>query len=587
MKSRHAVVRRRLAALAPVVAAALVWVWTAPADAATITVCESGCAYRQIAPAIRAASPGDEVLVGPGSYRGGFDIPTDLTLAGSGANRTTISGGGPVVTVGTAGASTEPTVQISDVTITGGRTTSSYDGTYFARGGGVLIPPGAVINSDGDYAPGATVSIERSDIAGNEAAPSSSVDAGVSCGAVDCRFAEAGGGGIDSWGALTVRDSLVADNVSAGPVTSDADGAGIYAQQGSLTLDHATVTGNRAAAYSPDGRNAEGAGVLFGTFAAPDGTCVAPQPSCALTIKDSSITGNASTLHTGLPALVDGALLGLSANGGGINVGPSIPTTITGTHIDDNSVTAVAPQGEPVAVDAGMLVGDSPLTMSASTVDDNRTDGVGATFADTGVVGSALELDGPGSLHAVTVADNETTITASQVAEASGTLAIFNFNNDPAQVTVTDSAIIHNHIAAISGHGTAQALGGGVFNNSLLSLSRTLVAANQTDARGSSGEAQGGGIWNGVDLSGPPVSLTLDHSAVTGNRATGSPGATASGGGLFTTFPVTLTASPIAFNQPDQCVGCSLPAAAQTTAKITAAGARARARDTDGSRWAR
>jgi hypothetical protein len=108
--------------------------------------CESGCAHRQIAPAIRAASPGDEILVGPGTYRGGFDIPTALTLAGSGADRTTISGGGPVVTVGTEGASTAPTVQISDVTITGGRTTSSDDGPYYARGGGVLIPSGAVVN---------------------------------------------------------------------------------------------------------------------------------------------------------------------------------------------------------------------------------------------------------------------------------------------------------------------------------------------------------------------------------------------------------------------------------------------------------
>jgi hypothetical protein len=144
---------------------------------------------------------------------------------------------------------------------------------------------------------------------------------------------------------------------------------------------------------------------------------------------------------------------------------------------------------------------------------------------------------------------------------------------------VTDSAIVHNHIAAVSGHGTAQALGGGVFNNSLLNLSRTLVAANDTDADAPSGGAQGGGIWNGVDVSGPPVSLTLDHSPVTGNRATGSPGATASGGGLFTTSPVTLLASPIAFNQPDQCVGCSLPAAAQAPANVTAAiAARARRR---------
>jgi len=46
-------------------------------------------------------------------------------------------------------------------------------------------------------------------------------------------------------GDVVLRDSLVADNVSTGPLASDADGAGIYAQQGTLTLDHATVTGNR------------------------------------------------------------------------------------------------------------------------------------------------------------------------------------------------------------------------------------------------------------------------------------------------------------------------------------------------------
>jgi hypothetical protein len=569
MNSQHAVVvGRRLAALTPVVAA-LVCVLAAPADAATITVCQSGCAYREIAPAVRAASPGDEVLVGPGTYRGGFDIPTDLTLAGSGADHTTISGGGPVVTVGTEGAATEPTVQIRGVTITGGRTTSSFEGTQFALGGGVLIPPGAVLNDNDDHAPGATVTIERSHIVGNQAAPSSSVDSPFPCPPAECLFtAEAGGGGIDSWGALTVRDSLVADNVSTGPMASDADGAGIYAQQGSLTLDHATVTANRAQAQEPNGRSAEGAGVLFATFGAPGGTCVAPQPSCALTIQDSSITGNASTLHTGLPAMVDGTLVGLSVNGGGINVGPSIPTTITATHIDDNRVSALAPNGEPVAVDAGMLMGDSPLTMRASTVDDNRTDAVGATFADQGVVGSALELDGPGSLDRVTVAGNETTITARQVAEASGAFAVFNFDNDPALVTVTDSAIVHNHTTAVSPRGSAQALGGGVFNNSLLSLSHTLVATNQSDARAPSGDAQGGGIWNGVDISGPPVSLTLDHSAVTGNQASGSRGVTASGGGLFTTSPVTLLASRIAFNEPDQCVGCSLSANAQALAHI-------------------
>ncbi|HEY1568415.1 MAG TPA: hypothetical protein VGF68_15415, partial [Solirubrobacteraceae bacterium] len=64
--------------------------------------------------------------------------------------------------------------------------------------------------------------------------------------------------------------------------------------------------------------------------------------------------------------------------------------------------------------------------------------------------------------------------------------------------------------------------------------------------------------WNGVDLSGPPVELTVAHSSVTRNVVTGSAGIAASGGGLFTNTPVTLLGTRIALNRPDQCVGCGL-----------------------------
>src|SRR5207247_8863983 len=62
-------------------------------------------------------------------------------LVGAGSDRTTISGGGPVLTIGTFGAASEPTVTIDGVAITGGVTRSSWatgpgDGV-FALGGGV------------------------------------------------------------------------------------------------------------------------------------------------------------------------------------------------------------------------------------------------------------------------------------------------------------------------------------------------------------------------------------------------------------------------------------------------------------------
>jgi hypothetical protein len=88
----------------------------------------------------------------------------------------------------------------------------------------VWVPPSA------GGAPGATLRITESVITGNRAAPTSSIDSGLSCGTDgDCPYAHAGGGGLDSWGKVTLDHSVVSDNQAAGPFTSDADGGGIYA----------------------------------------------------------------------------------------------------------------------------------------------------------------------------------------------------------------------------------------------------------------------------------------------------------------------------------------------------------------------
>lgn len=198
------------------------------ASAATLTVCHVGCAYTQIAPAIAAASNGDTISVGPGTYLGGFTIDENLRLNGAGAQRTTISGGGPVITVGSFTAMLEPSVSIAGVTITNGVTESSPISTAYvgeegviAYGGGIFIPPTE------DFATGATLTVSNSVITDNTAAPTTSVDAGFSCGTQDCQFAQAGGGGIDNWGVLTVNNTIVSDNEAGGPLASDADGAGI------------------------------------------------------------------------------------------------------------------------------------------------------------------------------------------------------------------------------------------------------------------------------------------------------------------------------------------------------------------------
>jgi hypothetical protein len=439
------------------VAMAAAWLTAATASAATLRVCQHGCAYKQVADAVAAAHDGDNVNVGDGVYGGGFAITKSLTVDGAGAGRTTIMGGGPVITVGTEGGSSEPTVTIRDVTITGGVTHSAFDTTFEALGGGVYVPPGA------DGAAPTTLTIIGSAITGNVAAPSSDVDANGACGPIDCQFAHAGGGGIDSWGHLTVRDTLVAGNQASGPLTSDADGGGIYSQDGTLTVDHSVVTGNRAVAGkpgTPEGRFAEGAGIMVDNFFSgpPDTTCVSPRPRCSFVIRDSVVNGNTSLLATTIPLISSDGNFVLLANAGGIHVGDNIPTTVERTTIDGNAAISTDLQGEAASIDAGMIVGASPLTMRDSHVDHNLTATTAATVADVVVVGSALEVDGAGTIVDTSVDGNvATTVSPSGVASTTGGLGVF----DTDLLTVKNSSISGNLTLSRSDTGSAEVLGGG------------------------------------------------------------------------------------------------------------------------------
>lgn len=143
-----------------------------PVDAAGWDVCTHGCRYSQIGPALTAARDGESIRVGPGVYRGGLTIAKSVQLVGAGRHSTVIRGGGPVVTIGTVGAATPPTVAIRGVTLMGGVSrTGPLSGLEFgeegvvATGGGVEVPWGA------DFGLGATVSIEDSAIIGNRVAP--------------------------------------------------------------------------------------------------------------------------------------------------------------------------------------------------------------------------------------------------------------------------------------------------------------------------------------------------------------------------------------------------------------------------------
>jgi hypothetical protein len=523
--------RARWAVVFACVSAVLACVGVGNAGAATVKVCPSGCAFRQIAPAITAANPGDTIKVGAGTYDGGFTIDKSVKLVGAGAGETIISGGGPVITIGVAFAASEPTVTIDGVTVTGGVTVGNLT-AFNGRGGGIYIPRAAGPST------GATVTIRNSVIRGNSVAPSEATDSGDPC----CPFADAGGGGISNDGTLTLDHTVVSGNRSeaAAGLTSQAIGAGILNRAfGNLTLKSSVVTANHAAVTPPNGQEAEAAGIemVAGT----------------LTIDGSLITNNSAVLSTSLPSGVE-----TTAGSGAIHVQASVVATVRNTIISGNTVSATSLDGDALAF-CGGICADGTLAISGSTVSDNSvtaTTPFGSASVDSGGLGTGCCQEPPTTvtISSTRFADNSVTATApaGTAMALGGGITVANDKLIP----ISDSLVSGNRVAAITTTGSAIVHGGGIANDGLLTVRNTTVSDNTGTASGPGGEAQGGGIWNatfGPDLA---AQLTLADSAVTHNTLTASLGITLQGGGLFTTFPVTLKNTVIANNVPDQCFGC-------------------------------
>jgi hypothetical protein len=489
--------------------------------------------YATIQAAVDAAHDGDTIKLGPGTFAGGVSISKSINLVGAGAAATIVSGGGPVLTIGVAGAASEPTVSIARITITRG--VNQGDGP-FAQGGGIEIPAAA------DFTLGATVTVSHSVITGNRAEPNVTVPFGPPCPDGPCPFAAALGAGIYNAGTLSVKDSVITDNLAAG-LASNAAGGGIWSVLGALSVTNSLIARNRAIAAVPNGRFAEGGGMFV--------------EGGSLSVKNSVVRANSAQLTSTLPSFAGGEVIDMHANSGGIGVGDGASALVVNTIISENAVSADNPTGEALAFDAAMLVGHSPLTMRNTQITGNHATYTVATTADVGPGGSALELNGGGMITNTRIVGNDSAaISADGVAAVNGALAVLNFNGDPKLVTVEDSVISGNTAASSSTSGTAITQGAGIFNNSLLLLRRVRVSGNSGSATAPSGASEGGGIWNGVQLSGPSVQLTLEDTSVTRNTLTGSTGIAVRGGGLFTNQPVTLTRSPIARNAPDQCFGC-------------------------------
>jgi hypothetical protein len=501
-----------------------------PLSAANICVGGKPKCLPTLQAAVDAAHDGDTITIGPGTFAGGVTIDGSVKFEGAGADSTIINGGGPVLTIGVAGAASEPKVTIDGVTVTGGVTVGNLT-PFNGRGGGIYIPRAAGPST------GATVTIRNSVIRGNSVAPLEATDSGDPC----CPFADAGGGGISNDGTLTLDHTIISGNRSeaAGGVTSQAIGAGILNRRfGNLTLKNSVITNNHAAVTPPNGQEAEAAAIEM--------------VAGVLTIDDSVVSNNSADLVTSLPSGVE------TFAGSTIHVQGSVFATVRNTTISGNTASATSLDGDASGGCGGICV-DGSLVISGSTVSDNRsiaTSPVGSASVDSGGLGTGCCQQPPTTvtISSTLFVDNQ----LAAVAPAGTAIALgggISMANDK-MIPISDSLVSGNSATATTTTGSAIVHGGGVANGGLLTLRDTTVSNNTGATSGHGGEAQGGGIFNGHFGPDLTVQLTLANSAVTHNTLSASHGITVQGGGLFTAFPATLKNTLITQNVPDQCFGC-------------------------------
>jgi hypothetical protein len=524
--------------------------------ASTLTVCASGCAFSQIAPAVAAAKDGDTISIAPGTYAGGFTIDVSVKLAGAGASKTIISGGGPVITIGRIFAASEPTVSIDGVTITGGVTRSSPESVpctgkegVRAAGGGIEVPPGTDFSAGAcnDFGGGATVTITNSVITGNRVAPSDTVPF-APCGG--CPVAWAFGGGIDTSGSLTLANTTVSDNrigsasgLSLSGLARFAEGGGIFSGRGDMTISNSGISGNQAA-VSPHGVIADAAGIAVNTDSGGIN-------AGTFTMSNSSVTNNSATVSSDFPfGFVPSAGLHIK---GGAESASIINSTISG-----NAATTTNSSGGAFVADGGLKIDicpPAPCALSNDAISDNSVTATALLGSTGDASGDAGAGEFGGTLSNVRITGNSV-----DVSSAAGNAQVLAGGSLFDAGTISNSLIDNNHIQASAPAGSVDVSGGGLDVFGATTLRNSTVSRNTVDGSGTNGSARGGGI---ADIAfpfgpnGPPGGpLTLQNSTVTTNTLSGA-GITLQGGGIFLQDePITLTNSLISQNIPDQCFGC-------------------------------
>lgn len=567
-KSRWA----RFAAMAGALLAALLV--TASASAATQTVnsladtndgsCGTTCTLRD---AITAAAAGDTIsfsVTGTITLTSALPlIGKNLTIAGPGANKLTISGNKSTAVgsvFGVAGSAT--TVTISGLTIANANTTGNgaailnSQGTLTvsdcvfsgnnssAYGGGILssgkltVSGSTFLNNSANYGGaianiGTTVTVYNDTFYGNTAT-------------------NQGGAIISTGGTLTVADNTFVENSSpiggAVAVTSGSLNVTNNIFSRNLTND-ATGSVNSAGTLSKEENNLFWFNTGGDASFSPAGTDVTTRDPMLLPLG-----------YYGGPTETMLPLSGSPAIGAGSSA--DVPSGVT----TDQRGFALGSTVDAGAVQTNYVTASSPLPASYSGLEDVDLTGLSGSVSspDIAITSGQVNLIGPGA-NKLTLSGGGSTRVLSVNSGAQAFLYGVTISNG--STSSSDGAGINNAgtltllESAVAGNTANNAAdgGGGIYSTGALMVMDSTISGNTE----SNGPAGGGGILNNGGT------LAVVGSTIAGNTASGLPGA---GGGIDNSGPLTVTDSTISGNTGSTGGGISLGAGTATLANSIVAG---------------
>jgi nitrous oxidase accessory protein NosD len=389
---------------------------TPGAHAATLCVNPGGTSGCQstISAAVTAASPGDTVLVAPGTYKENVVLTQPIALLGS--NRASIiDATGLANGIFVNGMSAPPKIGISNVTISGFTVrNANFEGVLIANATDVLLTGNLVTDND------KSLNISASTCPGQ---PAFETDEGDDCGegihlmgtyhvsVVGNESAYNSGGILTSDESGPSQGNLIIDNY----VHDNPYDCGItFASHPSATSSGAPygVTGNTIShnVSKHNGYQVPGAGAGVGIFAPIPGTTNAGNVVIDNDLRDNGATGVAMHNHVAVPSpgpavnMNDNVIVGNHISGNGpdnVGVPASDPTGInvfsmapvSGTVISQNEI-------EQESIDVGFNAPSGQMNVHLNNFNDAATgvDNFGAATID------ATENwwncpQGPGSSH--------------------------------------------------------------------------------------------------------------------------------------------------------------------------------------------